>query len=250
MPREDLLSLRTQVRALLDEQNANLFSDDELDRDISKGCQLATRESQLLRLPYQITTAVDQMEYPTPLESTDILKVYYWYGANMTPLTRMNAVQAPSGVKVNSARPTRFFIKPFVSLKMNQLSTNNIGLTALSDASNDWRSVVGIWPPPSNAGDIITVDAYIVHPKMKEDTDKCLIPDDFTDAPIYYATFKGLLKAKFYAEAATYQTLYNNMVEEMANVVKFGGSADHPMMKTDDGFDGPLNPHFHDIWVD
>lgn len=250
MARVDLLAIRTQVRALLDEQNANLFSDAEINNAINKGAKLVTRESQLLNLPWQIQTTSGQSEYPCPMEVTDILKVWYFNGITLLALDKMKATRAPMGVRVNGARPTHYFVKPWISTQMNQVSTNDIVLNANSDTSNDWRSVIGIWPAPSNTGDDITIDGYISHPTMKEDTDKCLLPDGFEDCLVYYATFQGLLKAKFYAEASTYQGLYEGLAEELANITKFGNSAGHPKMVIDNDIRDFDRAYIHDIWVD
>lgn len=241
----DLQELREQVRILLDEQEANLFSDAEIDRQINQGAIHACRATQCLQFPFQLDTEEDRTEYACQAQTTDIIQVLYSDGSTSWKLKLMPADIAKAGSRVSSGRPTHYYVKPFISQFMEQDTSSQIVLSQLdSGKPNKYRSVVGIYPAPSNAGELITVDSFIVHPRMKKDTDECLLPDGYEDCAIYFAVFKGLLKQKFYAEAKTYQDLFSQMVDSLADYRAQDASVSHPQVRLEDY---PMDDGFIDI---
>ena len=249
----DLRELREQVRILLDEQEANLFSDAEIDREINKGAVHATRATQCLQFPFQKVTEADKAEYGCIAQTTDIIRVAYSDGSTTYDLKRMRAAEAGLGTKVTGDRPTHYYVRPYISQFMEQSSTNAISLTDINTRDkNDWRTIIGLYPAPSGAGDTITIDAFIAHPRMKKDTDRCLLPDGYEDCAIHFAVFKGLLKQKFYAEAKTHQDLYEGMVASLQDYQAQAPSVGHPEVRlTHDVNDSdPFQDVTSRIWVD
>lgn len=80
-----------QVRILLDEQEANLFSDAEINREINKGAVHASRATQCLQFPFQKLTEADKAEYGCIAQTTDIIRVAYSDGSTTYDLKRMRA---------------------------------------------------------------------------------------------------------------------------------------------------------------
>ena len=108
----DLRELREQVRILLDEQEANLFSDAEIDREINKGAVHATRATQCLQFPFQKVTEANKAEYGCIAQTTDIIRVAYSDGSTTYDLKRMRAAEAGLGTKVTGDRPTHYYVRP------------------------------------------------------------------------------------------------------------------------------------------
>lgn len=248
----DLRELREQVRILLDEQEANLFSDAEIDRSINQGAAHACRATQCLQYPFQINTTADKAEYRCLAQTTDVIQVQYSDGTTTWKLLPMRATSSNLGTKVTSGKPTHYYLKPYISQFVEQDTNSQVALSPIdSTQPNDWRSVIGVWPAPTTASQVITVDAFISHPKMRQDQDRCLLPDGYEDCPIYFAVFKGLLKQKFYAEAKTFQDLFSQMVDSLSDYVAQGASVSHPQVHIEGTYptDGILNLDAR-IWVD
>ncbi len=249
----NLQDLREQVRTLLDEQEAVLFSDAEIDREINKGAVHMTRATQCLQYPFQKTTEANKSEYGTIAPTTDVISVCYFDGNRTYKLRLMRASEAQVGNQISGSRPTHYYLKPYISQFAELDSTNALALSQINTREiNDWRTVIGIWPPPSEDGRTITINAYISHPKMVKDTDQCLLPDGYEDGPIYFSTFKGLLKQKFYSEAKTYQDLYASMEDSLADYVAQASSVGFPTVGITDMAteSDPYQDLDSRVWVD
>ena len=248
----DLRELREEARIYLDEQNASLYSDAEIDKNINRGLNHAARATQLLRFPFQKQSNNGVGEYGCIAGLTDVISVKYFNGNQLFPLKQMDPAKAALFTKQTRSRPTHYYLKIYTPLLEYQNATNNISLTEVNSRDKkDWRTIVGIYPPPDSDNGVITIDAYIEHPKLRKDEDRCLLPEAYEDIAVFFAVFKGMLKAKYYAEAETYKGLFQGLLDNLADYSAQGASVAHPMVKLSEDLldDGDCMP-ISKTWVD
>ncbi len=228
----DLQELREEVRIFLDEQNADLYSDAEINKNINKALTYTARTAQLLRFPFQKQSEAGVGEYGIIAGVTDVITVKYFDGNQVHELKQMDPSLASVFTRQTGARPTHYYLKMYTPLLEYQNATNNISLTEVNSRDkNDWRSILGIYPIPDVSGNTITIDSYIEHPVLRKDSDRCLLPNGYEDIAVYFAVFKGLLKAKYYAEAETYKGLFQGLLDNLQDFQTQSSSVGHPMVK-------------------
>lgn len=255
---ETRLQLRTEVRSLLDEPTAKFWSDAEINKGLYRAASLVSRLTQNLRYPFQIAAVESTPEYALPFPLHDIISVSYFNGTHQSPpLHRRDARDMIYPTQQRSSMPMSYYLKPYVNLSAFQGVLNNLKIARVGRTPNAYQTILGVSPVPNQSYDpstgagVLTVEAYVPHPKLNKDTDLIHIPDGFEDAVVWHTAGKLLLKEKFFDEAQSFLGLFKDYMESMQAAAAVDGQIDFPRVKDAmDEDDHYLDPSKHYIVVD
>lgn len=212
---QDLQDLRDEVRGLMNDVDADLITDRELDRWLNEGLVHLTLQAQMLEDSYQFDTVADQREYAIPFQSGDIKSVWYYTGSRQHELELLRFNQSMEGSRQTSNIITNYYKRLNTANTVSQDSTSAITRGTRGNAGTDKIPlyVIGLFPTPTVAQKV-TVFMYVPHPKLRKSRDLIRIPFEFHFGPVAYALFKCYSKEKAYAEARHYSEVWNDILDQ------------------------------------
>lgn len=212
---QDLQELRDEVRGLMNDVDADLITDREINKWLNEGLVHLTLKAQMLEDSCQFDTVANQREYPLPFRSGDIKSVWFYTGSRQHELLPRRFEQATEGSRQTSNVITHYYKRLNTANIHTQDSTSAITRNTNGNKGTDQipMYVVGLFPTPTVAQKV-TVYMYIPHPKLRKSRDLVRIPEEFHFGPVAYALFKAYSKEKAYAEARHYSEVWNDIIDQ------------------------------------
>jgi hypothetical protein len=216
MSGQDLQGLLSDTRGLMNDVDADLIEDDELIQWLNEGLVHLTLKGQMLEDFHQFDTVVDQQEYPLPYDDGDIKEVFYFSGSRQYRLKKARSMgEAMEGTNNTSSILLRYYKRHNSHVLMQKDSTAALTRKTRGSRAKDRQPiyVIGLYPIPSVVTKV-TIAMYVPHPRLRQMTDRVLIPFRFHFGAVAYALFKCYSKEKAYAEANHYQTVFTSLLEQ------------------------------------
>ena len=237
-----------EVRALVNDQDATLVSNDQLLKWLWEGANHLVLEGQLLKYPYQLLTKCDafgngQQEYPLPFDEGDIVSVKHNTGTLVRDLVEVPAETVQLGSYSASALPRTFYKKLNAAILGPLVNPGMlVSVQANPGDPQDYKYVIGFDPPANTAGQTITIQMNIPHPPLRNVRSRILLPFSFQYGAVAWAAFKVYTKEKSYMEAQRLQSDFTDIMDKCKERALSEGRAGHGSVKRnfvdDDGFYG------------
>lgn len=203
------------VRTAIGELQENRWSDAQIVYDLNTSaqemCSVANLITGFANVPYDASL----QEAVLPVEMDQIKAVKYFAG-QLYDLEPSNFQTLQSGSYTGSI-PLWFYVKTATKVLTPQVDTSDIQLYDLepsNPAGQDYRTVIGIWPIPSIAGEIhCWYDEF--HKVMANPLDTCAVPRRFLSAWAAYAISRCWEIMRDWEGAERYKAIYEKGKEEM-----------------------------------
>lgn len=245
---DDLLDdCRDYLDEALDEEEEGQFSDRMLIKWCNEALTLMARASQCIRLPIQFPTVENVGEYALKLDVTDIWDLSIYDNNTTLGLTKVQQKSVQRWAR-RTGTPRNYYLR-FYSAQLTYQNVDGliqvIGAQSLND--QDLRVIVGLDPMPDQDDLTITLDCCPPHPKLKQGTDRVLIPDGFAGGASAWATAKALQKEKYFEEARHYYELFNDYNAKLCEYMAQAGHTGHAKMRVEDDEAADWDPQTHGV---
>lgn len=191
--------MRAEVRKLLFEDEADFWSDAEINNWLNEGVRLMTKESHSLQAVYQFSPTLKQgstseynSEIVLPADITEIFSVVCVNGTTKTKL-RFKDFRIMAHSQRVAGVPTDYYLRRWTRQQLQDYSTG-LELSELGTSGNLPTMVLGLNPVPSSSSLVFWVHYYPTHYEMVDDLDIPAIPLEARRGPIHYAAHLGFEK--------------------------------------------------------
>jgi hypothetical protein len=234
----DLDGCLREIKSMLDANASSFWTDMQLTGWLEEGLSLMARSSQVIRVPIQFSTVVDQGEYKLRnVEPTDIVTVKFHDGSSLHNLEECSQDEIQTGTRRTSNIQSRYYKRLYSDFYEYIGSDGDIDITDSDpQSSQDYRCIIGLDPLPSEAGRTITVWIASDHPPLTTEANpkgskKILLPFPYQKGACAYAAAQALQQEKFHDEAKFYYELYQDFSNQLKEYMTHNGRTGHAQVK-------------------
>ncbi len=208
--------LRREVRRILQEPEAALWEDDELNDYLNEAAAVMTADCMPLQAVATLTTTSGQQEYELPSDVDEIFAIGYQVGNVFQDLTPCNPQVGTQDSRYLGV-PSQFYVRSLTAHKMNRLSTGLMDIDPVNDQNgNAVTMMLGLNPAPSESDKQVVIQYYANHFRMTNDLDIPVIPLFAQRGLIAYAVAQAKYKEQAYAEIGqVYMPIFNEFTQKL-----------------------------------
>lgn len=191
--------LRAEVRKLLFEDDADFWSDAEINSWLNEGVRLMCKESHALQSIYQFSPTLKpgsttewQSEVVLPADISEIFSVVMVNGTTKTKLRYRDFRIMASSQRVGGT-PTDYYLRRWTRQQLQDYSTG-LSLSEIGTSGALPTMVLGLNPVPSSASLVFWVHHYPTHYELLDDIDIPVIPIEARRGLIHYGAHLGFEK--------------------------------------------------------